>query len=582
MRSMQTGLLSARKLAALAACSILGASTVALAQNEDSAVLEEDSTEQERAQGKFEGPFNPNQDSLIGPAAYTNPKVKRDVAAQAGDIRWRLTIISRLQLRDDLDFRPLDESSPQAVLDTDDRLTFGFTQLRAGVEYDVSDRATAVISVAHNGLWGGQVFGDLRTDNMFFMDKLYFDWTPVRSDAIDVKARFGRQYFEIGGARRDFFFRDVVDGLTLDVDLKAAGKLKILGVDIVGTQLRPDEVDFVTRQRSASSNVNFRGDTNTYRTGVVYENTTAIPGLEARAFGFYADVGSGNFCDSTGSDISYCGKLANFSDNDYNWMAGGRVGYFHRGDSLKVGGYGEFARSGGIDRKDTSTGLLDVTADGNAFGAGVLADIGLGNALELNLTGEFFRADGASYSSSNGVLFNHGFVSFKGNHIGGLAMDDTAGWHPSAYVGSYRGVENAPQEQERRGGTQTLHAQVGFGQVGAYRVNAGVWHLTDTGTSGLEEADIARVSQNLPFGYSQADLEAQQRLGKTLGVELDLGVTVQAADYISLYAQGAMFMPGDFYDRGITRSGGTALGRAPGQELQNMWAVVTGVTLDWF
>ena len=59
-------------------------------------------------------------------------------------------------------------------------------------------------------------------------------------------------------------------------------------------------------------------------------------------------------------------------------------------------------------------------------------------------------------------------------------------------------------------------------------------------------------------------------------------MTVQAADYISLYAQGAMFMPGDFYDRGITRSGGTALGRAPGQELQNMWAVVTGVTLDWF
>lgn len=576
-----------QQLLGLATLAIFGMTpTLALAQGGDAEVSSEQG-EKQRLEAEA-AQVEATKDSLVGPDTFTNPKVQADEDEEApgnsyefgkdGRINFQLSLSSRFSTRDNMDFRARDDSSPQAVIDSDDNIGFGATQMLAGLDLRLNKSAAFGISIAHNGLWGGGAFGDAVDDNTLFINTLFFDWNVLDAGGVEIKGRFGRQFFSVGGARKDYFFRDVVDGATIDADFGAGGKLRILAVDLVAAQIRPDEVDFFRRSTTTSSNLNFGGDTNTMRYGAVYENTTALKGLEARAFGFFANVGAGNSATSTGADLSYGGQLGNFADGDYNWLGGTRIGYFFEDEAqtMRVGGYGEFARSGGLDRKATVYGLRDVTSDGNAFGVGLEGDFKLGDVV-LNTRGNYFRADGPQYAS-DGIVYNYGFVSMKGNHVGSLAMDDTAGWHPSAYAATFAGVDFSPQEQQRKSGMQVIHVGLGVGLVDTLQLDLEFWNMTDTGFTFLDAADVPTAAQDLPFGYSQSDLEAQQRLGKSLGNELSAGLTYMTRDLVSVYAQGSVFLPGDFFAQEITRSGGTALGS---DDPQNFWVVLGGVTVDW-
>lgn len=494
-------------------------------------------------------------------------------------LQLRLSLTTKLTARDNRDFRARDDSSPQSIVDTDDRLNYGVTLMRAGLNYAVAENATVDMSFGHNGLWGGDALRDLNNENMLFVDTLFFDWRVVKSGDTSVTARFGRQYYSIGGAPKDFLFWDVVDGVTVDAKFGIGGRLKVLVVDALGTQTRPDEVDFGARQTSISSPpVNFQGETNTFRLGAVYENTKLVEGLELRAFGFFADIGAGRPGNSTGSDRVYDGALGNFVDNDYVWMAGARASYLIvNTDTAKLGVMGEFARSGGIDRKDTRVGYYDADTSGNAFGGALVGDLRFGKIV-LTPSAQFFRADGPRYTGDNGTMFSHGFVSFKGAHAGGVVIDDVAGWHPSSYVGSYRGVETTPQDQQRITGTQAINVGVGFGMLDTLKINLDLWHLSDTGSTNVAEGDIDTVGRDLPPGWGLADLDAQQRLGKALGTELDLGIAYAASPQVTIFGQGGVFLPGEFYKREITRSGGSALGST---DPQNFWVLTAGASLNY-
>ena len=175
-------------------------------------------------------------------------------------------------------------------------------------------------------------------------------------------------------------------------------------------------------------------------------------------------------------------------------------------------------------------------------------------------------------------MYNHGFVGFKGAHAGGILMDDQAGMHPTAYIGNRRGVENTPQSQSRKAGTQVIEAVLGVGFSQAWKLQAGAWVFQDAGVTFVDEGDIPEIAQDLPFGYSQADLEAQQRLGSYMGTELDLGFSYSPQDVLAIFAQGAVFLPGDYYAREITRAGGSALGSS---SPQTTWAITTGMSFYW-
>jgi len=514
----------------------------------------------------------------------TDEPGKKKKGLRRDDLTVRLDALTKMTARDNLDFRARSEDSQLSVYDTDDRLTYGANQARLGLTYQPAPEVAFNVGLGHNGLWGGDSLRNLNNSNTMFVDSLYFTWQPIDLEGFGLTFNAGRQYFEIGGAgdfagqRRDYFFWDVVDGVTMDLDFRKAGKFRILGLDVVGLQYRPDEIDFVTRGETGSADLNFRGDTSTYRFGGIYELTDIAGGLEARAFGFYADIGAGDWASSTGADRCYGGGLCNVPDNDFNWMAGTRIGYFidEEEKPFNFGVYGEFARSGGVDRKATEIGLFDVQAAGNAFGAGLSGGVSLGSVL-VDGGAQFFRADGATYAGDNGMIFNYGFVGFKGAHVGGVAMDDNAGWHPSAYIGNAAGVEHMPQDQRRKSGTQILHAGIGFGIVDSFKLDLGFWNMRDTGTTNVSDFDT--VSENPPFGYGPNDIYAQQRLGKSLGNELDFGLTYLASDVISVFAQGGVFMPGEFYEIEVLRGAGGDITALGSENPRNFWVITGGLNL---
>jgi hypothetical protein len=481
-----------------------------------------------------------------------------------------------------LDFRELDESSDQAILESDDRDTFGFSSISVDVEYEPIDSVELNVAANHSGLWGSDQLGGLAmpdrdnaSANFLWIYELNVGWEPIDNENLELELVVGRHVFSVGGAREDYFFDDIHDGATLELDGRELGSLR-LTAGFMGSNAEPRNVSFARYAASGGTIQGFRGDNNTYRLGGVYETAELFGGLEARAFGFYADIGASTGDNGTGADRSYAGALGNFSDEDYTWMAGLRASYTHEAENFEVGGHAEFARSNGTDRKDTTVGLYDVDNEGFAFGLGAYGEFDLG-AINLNANLKAFRADGAQYARANGVQYNHGFTSMKGDEIGGLAMDRYAGWHPSSYV-SDNGIDDRPHTVDRASGTQFLKGGIGIGNDN-FGADFEVWHYMDTSSSAFDQSRADEVAGNLPFGYTQADLEAQDRLGRSLGTELDLSLNYRPNDFLVFYARGGYFIPSNFYEIEVERTVAGEFTQLGSENPANFWAAAFGTSV---
>jgi hypothetical protein len=517
----------------------------------------------------------------LGPEDAVSPEIMRptevdetEVEVEAPVVRpqWDFRLTSEIHSSDNAGFRELDEGRGlQEQRETDDRHTFGYTSVSAGVTYKVLEDTTFRMSAGHSGLWGSnQLGGTDAFGNFFTVYDLNVNWAAITSPSFSLDFRLGRQDYRIGGATRDFFLRDYIDGLVIVADLGFAGRLRLMPVDLYASMGRPDTVHFLNWHAGRNLVQNMRGQTNTVRFGGVYENTALVPGLEVRGFGFYASMSGAG----TGGDRSHEGTLANIADNDFAWMAGTRVGYFLQTETMRLGGYGEYAYSGGMDRKEVNIGLNDVTIDGNAFGVGALGEF-LAGPMQLEANLQFFRADGPTYDA-NGVRESHGFVSFRGHYAGGLNQGRYAGWRPSAYLGR-NGIYSSEHDHRRSSGTQVVHAGFGVGLVDVLKVDLGLWHFQDTGVTRLNPADVDVLGDRAPMGITRDDLIAQSRLGRNLGTELNANLTFFANSALSFYTGGGVFMPGEFYEIEVSRAAGTARGSA--DNLQNFWAIAGGATL---
>lgn len=506
---------------------------------------------------------------------------------------------SEVHSMNNMDLRPTDESSDQAILETDDRNTFGLSSISAELEYDVLEDTEFNLAAAHSGLWGNDQLGAVsgargedeeanaetselanRGSHFVWLYQLNVEWEAIDEGPVQIETTIGRQDFSIGGVEHDFFFDDTIDGITVEIDTGETGTFELLPLDFYASNASPEDADFVDYAGRNPTIAGFRGDTNTMRFGGVYKNTSLLEGLDLRAFGFYADIGASTRSVSTGADRTRAGKLGNFSDNDYSWMTGARAAYDWDFDSGSLGGFAEGAYSDGIDRKDTEIGLLDVRTNGFAVGFGVRGDVEFSN-LKLDWLGRFFHAQGGAYSSDSGVQYSHGFTSFKGDEVGGLNLERYLGFHPSSYV-SVNGVADHPNDMDRKAGTRFFQLSLGLDIGEKFRTEIGGWYLFDTSISNFNQDRIDQVASDLPFGYTKADLEAQQRFEKPIGGELDLSVLYRANKALRFYARGGMFFPGPFYrieiDRNATQGTKPALGSS---EPANFWALLAGTSLKF-
>jgi hypothetical protein len=489
------------------------------------------------------------------------------------DLELEFKMRSEFHAFDNLDLRALDESSDQAIIDSDDNHNFAYSSLSAFIGYQVNSSTRVNIGLSHNGMWGEDQIGrEAELVGALGFSHLSIIYDAVDTDNFSLNFSLGRQPFEIGGVPRDYILSDLVDALVVTADMGIGGALRILAVDFFTNHDLPDAA-FARYIGGSESFRGLRGDTYTLRTGAIYENDDIVDGLDLRLFAFHADIGGGRI-DETGADVSFGGTLGNFSDNDFVNLFGGRVSYRYdideSGSHVRV--FGEFANSQGIDRKEVVARDVEIT--GNAMGGGLEFEYNVSDSVGFYAAGDFYKFDGPNFAG-DGLEFDHGFVGFKGKRVGGLNLGRYAGWYPSAHT-SNDGFEYNPHDVERASGTQFIHGALS-GSFSGLTLRADLWMLKDSGSSFLnndasgaertpEQVAAAIDDIDPPFGYSRDEFFAQARLGKDLGMELNVSMAYDVNDALEVFAVYGVFLPGEFYEIEINKVAGTALGSADPQD----------------
>ncbi len=446
-----------------------------------------------------------------------------------------------------IDFRYLDESSDQAILDSDDRRGFAFSGIGLNVGYNIDDRTRLVAGLSHRGLWGNDQIGNIdRFGGWLYFNALYAEFRILQDAEHQPRFRIGRQFFEIGGIPGpEFALLDILDMVRIDQPLPGVGTLVLVPIDVPSMSSARDRayiVDFIGQ--SDIQTFNFRGDTMTRRHGAVLVADELVEHLDVRAYGFYTDVGALG----TGSDISYGGLMGNFSDNDWVANFGARASY----QAGPLTPWVTLDGSVGIDRKELVAN--DVNTNGLAWQAGV--DLKLGEDSGLRAQAWYHDVLGPIYQS-DGMLYSHGYVGMKGQLVGGTLTSRYMGWRPSSYIGIF-GVTHRAHDVNRRTATRVISGRLGYEFGPQWRVNASYWFLQDTGFTRLDMDKLQEIDP--PYGYSREEFAAQRRLGEVLGQEVNLDIDFQANDHVGFRLNGAFLLPGPFYEEVVGRVAGTALG----------------------
>jgi hypothetical protein len=452
---------------------------------------------------------------------------------------------------DNLDFRKLDESSDQAILDSDDRGELAFTGAALDITHRIDDHTDVAVSTSFRGLWGGDQVGAVTP----FGGWVYFNNLYARAHTGEdgPSLTIGRQYFEIGGlgGAPDYALADVLDYVRGDLPIAGFGRITWIPANIIAVSGDDQGPDFLSYVGQSSDPIfNMRGARATIRTGaVIAADDLAIP-VDFTGYGFFTKIGARG----TGADISYEGELGNFADRDWVANAGVRAA----GEFGIVRPFAHFDFSTGVDRKELVA--QDADAYGFAWGAGVVLDgeeeddDGDTAGVDAELT--YFDCLGAAYAE-NGLLYSHGWVSMKGRQAGGLIMNRYLGWHPSAYVGT-DGISDTPHEPDRKAGTRLLHAGVDVALPGALGLGVGWWMAQDTGVTYLSDSALDTIQP--PYGYSRSEFAAESRLGKTLGQEIDAEISAEVTASLDVLATAGILLPGAFYAIEIDRVAGDQLG----------------------
>lgn len=455
-----------------------------------------------------------------------------------------------------VDFRALDETTDQNILDSDDRSGFSFTGINLELDYEIDDTLSIRLGASHRGLWGTDQLG---TTNQFggwiYFTSIFMDWHPFGKDGVHV--RLGRQPFELGrlSGTRDYTMADINDMIRVDVPLKGFGSLVLLPVDIVGSTPGVDDVSFAGYIASSTSSPwNFRGRNRTIRSGAMLDFSREDLPVRALGYGFFTAVGAGgarrNGRPGTGADISYAGELGNFADNDWLVNAGVRS----EASLGPVDAYAHVDASHGIDRKEAVARDVDTT--GIAWGAGTILKANVEEPKGLRVQLSYFESMGAAFAE-DGMQYSHGYVGMKGRHIDGLIANRYLGLHPTAYLG-WSGIEQDLHEPARKGGTRVLQARVAWLKAGPATFSVNALHLQDTGVTFLDFGQLDTIDP--PYGYSRAEFAAQRRLGQALGQEVDLEAYIDVSDKLMFNLSSGIFLPGGYYKTEVARVAGTQLG----------------------
>ena len=472
---------------------------------------------------------------------------------------WGFNMLQEFHAYNNTDLRKLNSTNDFQIRTTDDQQGLGLTRAKFDTSFMFPKQRVGVeMSFGFDGVWGSfQLQGNGNPGTRIARANVFWEFFSLNGITADMV--IGRQFFSVGGIQNDYMLRDVLDAMVFNVHWKDKVDVKILGLDVysgansygAGENDRwNDEFQYFSRD-TTNKLAGLNGDVSTYRTGIVASGEPFMKKLlkmriDPRVYAFYARVRG----TKGGSDYSENGRIGNFSDNDWSGLFGGRVAaHLHEQIPLftQLIAYVDGALSTGSDLRRQGQPIADYATVG--FGGGVTAQL---KALFgfLSPLGEvdFFYAQGPKYDK-NGNMVSHGFVSMRGDRIGGTLMRRYWGVRPSGYVG-YNGIDDTPFDANRKAGSLLLHAGIGAEMWKKLVVRADLWHVQDTASTAVNFSPTNLDLINNPY-VSRAELDAQQRFGKALGQEINLTVQYFPNSLLMFQLTAAMFIPGSFFSTPI-------------------------------
>ncbi|MDX1960844.1 MAG: hypothetical protein SFU98_19890 [Leptospiraceae bacterium] len=494
--------------------------------------------------------------------------------------QWQVLFWTHGNYSNNSDLRKLDNTNLSSVDQTDDKTIFAAGGLQLDNYIPVHPRVDLRFDIWRFGFYGGdQLAGrDSNNDikqtssgaNTLNFGQLYIDMhlklNPTRNERLSL--RVGRQDYRIGGKIfRDFHQEDILDAMVLKWYDKKFGRLDLLLIDLFSNSVDTRDVNFIRFLSSDNTTVkNLNGASATYRQGFIYrypifgESEFIGSHADIRVFYFYSKF-SGSNQPFGGADRTNNGTSGNFADNDFSIMRGAR---FNFGYDKWFRSSFTYAESYGIDRKqpDQLVYNRDVGNGGKSYGAEL--EFAFWNR-RIRITPTYFYADGGKYYA-NGVQHSHGFVSMKGDQVGGLLSDLYWGIHPSAYT-SGQGIADLPYNRDRRSGTLSKHIGFAFGILENLFLKFDVWRLhdtssisyltasqppptqfwnnNDTGNTILQDLTIRSYSAYFPDNGTA--INAARRFGSPLGEEYNAGIDWSIFRGFKIWATFGVFRPMRYY-----------------------------------
>ncbi|WP_041948581.1 hypothetical protein [Turneriella parva] len=472
---------------------------------------------------------------------------------------WGFNMLQEFHSYNNADLRKLNSTNDFQIRTTDDQQGLALTRAKFDTSFMFPKQRVGVeMSFGFDGVWGSfQLQGNGNPGTRIARANIFWEFFNLNGLVADVV--MGRQFFSVGGIQNDYMLRDVLDAVVFNVHWKDKVDIKILGVDVysgansygAGENDRwNDEFQYFSRD-TTNKLAGLNGDVSTYRTGIVASGEPFMKKLmkfklDPRVYAFYARVRG----TKGGSDYSENGRIGNFSDNDWSGLFGARLAA-HLNEQVPIFSqlivYVDGAMSTGSDLRRQGQPVADYTTFG--FGGGTTARLKtlFGWLAPLGEV-DFFYAQGPQYDK-NGNMISHGFISMRGDRIGGTLMRRYWGVRPSGYVG-YNGIDDTPFDANRKSGVLMLHAGFGVEMSKKYVVRADIWHVQDTASTAVNFSPNNLDLINNPY-VSRAELEAQQRFGKALGQEINLTLQYFPNTLLMFQLTAAMFIPGSFFSTPI-------------------------------
>ena len=287
-----------------------------------------------------------------------------------------------------------------------------------------------------------------------------------------------------------------------------------------------------------------------------------------RAFGFYADIGS----QGTGSNRTFGGRTGNFTDNDYNWMAGTRIGYTFETDASRSADTASTrapaASTVATNARASTTSTRTVTHSAPPSTARSISASQCSTYRLVSIstpTAETMPSRTASSSTTDSSASREVRPVARRRPKSGLAP-----------VGVHRaGAREPSARQARKSGTQVIHGGMGWDfdeMIGSTSTPGTSSTTTDTNFDVAEPTRSHRRATCRPAIPRGARGAGALRPPPRHGIRRVLSYSPN--DVLTVYALGTLFIPGDFYEIEIDEIAGDQLG-APNSdpdELRNSGA----------